>query len=216
MVKSILFDIDDTLFPSTEFSSLARKNAITAMISMGLKYDFKTLDSKLTAIIKKRGSNYQGHFNDLCRQLRVKHPEKYIAAAIASYHDTKASIQPFPKIPQTLLHLKEKGYKIYAASSGNSIKQWDKLIRLGLAFYFDGVFVTEKGKNTGFYKKILRTLNIRAEDCIMVGDREDQDIKAAKAAGIKTIRVLTGKYSKIPSKADFVLKNPDDLVSIFE
>ncbi|MFH1785267.1 MAG: HAD hydrolase-like protein [Candidatus Micrarchaeota archaeon] len=214
MLRFVLFDIDDTLFPSTEFSSLARKNALTSMIGMGLRYDYNTLNKKLMRIIKQKGSNYEGHFDELCKQLKIKNPEKYVAAAVASYHDTKTSIQPFPQVPLLLLRLKEQGFKIYAATSGNSIKQWDKLIRLRLSLYFDGVFVTKKEKDKNFYKKILSELRAKPEECLMIGDREDVDILPAKQVGIKTIRVLTGKYSEIPSKADFISNNIHDLSSI--
>jgi FMN phosphatase YigB (HAD superfamily) len=153
----------------------------------------------------------------LCRQLKVKQPEKYVAAAVASYHDTKTSIQPFPKIPLLLLHLKEKGFRIYAATSGNSVKQWDKLIRLRVSLYFDGVFVTPNEKDSKFYKKILSELGTKAENCIMIGDREEVDITPAKLVGMRTIRVLAGKYAASQdSNADFVAKNPSDLVSIFQ
>jgi len=50
MAKYILFDIDDTLFPSTEFSALARKNALTAMIRLGIDKDHETLSSALKSI----------------------------------------------------------------------------------------------------------------------------------------------------------------------
>lgn len=215
MIKFILFDIDDTLFPSTEFSTLARTNAINAMISMGLKSDYNSLNLRLQKIIEKKGSNYEGHFDELCKQLKVKEPGKYVAAAIAAYHDTKTAIQPFPTVPLTLLRLKENGYKLYVATSGISTKQWDKLIRLRLALYFDNVFVTEKEKDSQFYKKILVTLGAKPEECIIIGDREDNDIKPAKSIGIKTIRVLTGKHAKIPSKADFIINSISELPSIF-
>lgn len=215
MLKFILFDIDDTLFPSTEFSTLARANAINAMISMGLESDYQSLNSKLQKIIEKKGSNYEGHFDELCRQLKVKEPGKYIAAAIAAYHDTKTAIQPFPAVPLTLLRLKENGFKLYVATSGISTKQWDKLIRLRLALYFDGVFVTEKEKDSSFYKKILTSLDAKPNECIIIGDREDADIKPAKSIGIKTIRVLTGKHANAPSKADFTINSIRDLPSIF-
>ncbi|VVC04123.1 Glyceraldehyde 3-phosphate phosphatase [Candidatus Bilamarchaeum dharawalense] len=215
MLKFVLFDIDDTLFPSTEFSTLARKNALNAMISMGLDTNYQSLNSRLTKIIEKKGSNYEGHFNELCRQLKVSEPERFIAAAIAAYHDTKTAIQPFSTVPLTLLHLKESGFKIYVATSGNSIKQWDKLIRLRLALYFDGVFVTEKEKDQMFYKRILVKLKAKPEECIIIGDREDADILPAKSVGIRTIRVLTGKYSSIKSRADFTIRDIGGLLPIF-
>ncbi|MBI5228082.1 TIGR02253 family HAD-type hydrolase [Candidatus Micrarchaeota archaeon] len=220
MLKHILFDIDDTLFPSTEFSNLARKNAINAIIAMGTNADFDRINKELSKIIKKRGSNYPYHFNDLCKSLKIKSPSKYVAAAIAAYHDSKTAIAPYPKVPLTLLALKEKGLKIYAATNGNPTKQWDKLIRLRIALYFDDVFVSEEigaQKGPSFYRKILNTLNAKPTECLMVGDREDFDIKPAKALGMHTVRILTGKYSDSRNKssgADFTIKDIGEIPKI--
>jgi putative hydrolase of the HAD superfamily len=217
MVKYLLFDIDDTLFPSTEFSALARKNALNAMISMGLDDDFDPINARLLSIIEKKGSNYPGHFNDLCSQLGIQEPGKYIAAAVAAYHDTKTSIAPFPKVPPTLLRLRESGYRLYIATQGNSIKQWDKLIRLRIALYFEGVFVSEElreDKGPAFYKKVLSALDAKAGDCMMVGDREDTDIAPARAVGMKTVRVLSGRQATLPTKADFVIKDISEIIPI--
>ncbi|MBU0532207.1 TIGR02253 family HAD-type hydrolase [Candidatus Micrarchaeota archaeon] len=210
----ILFDIDDTLFPSTDFSSLARKNALNAMIRQGLETDYEKLDKELQLIIKEKGSNYQKHFDELCSRLNIKNPVRYIAAAIAAYHDTKTSIQPFPKVPFILLKLKEKGHHLYVATTGSSIKQWDKLIRLGIGLYFDGVFVTEEKKDEEFYRQILEKLGSKPSDCIMIGDREDTDITPAKNIGITTIRILKGKHIETPSDADYVIKNMKELLII--
>ncbi|HID73288.1 TPA: haloacid dehalogenase, partial [Candidatus Micrarchaeota archaeon] len=132
-VKFILFDIDDTLFPSTEFAELARKNAIRAMMDMGLEGDPDRLYRKLRLIIKRKGSNYGEHFDDLCKSQRVRKPARYVAAAIVAYHNTKMSIQPFPGVGKMLIALKEKGYRLYVATNGTTIKQWDKLIRMRIA-----------------------------------------------------------------------------------
>ncbi len=219
MIRYILLDIDDTLFPSTDFSALARKNAIDAMISMGLKGNPKTLSTKLAAIIEKRGSNYPKHFDELCKELKIRNPGRYIAAAVAAYHDTKTSIQPFPTVPITLLKLKQKGHKLYVATNGSPIKQWDKLIRLRIALYFDGVFVSEEigqEKSAPFYRKILSKLGAKPQECLMVGDRENADIAPAKKVGIRTVRMLSGKYAKTPFNADFTIRNMDELIKILE
>ncbi len=201
----ILFDIDDTLFPSTEFSSLARKNALNAMLGMGLDCSYTDLSRRLDKIIEKYGSNYDKHFDKLCKQLKVKDSGKYVAAAIAAYHDTKTAIQPFPTVPLTLITLKERGHRLYVATRGKSTKQWDKLIRLRLALFFDGVFVSEK-KDSTFYRSVLKKLHVSPSECIMVGDREDADIAPAKQVGIITVRLFHkgGKYSN--SKDNFAQK----------
>lgn len=218
-MKYVLFDIDDTLFPSTEFSALARRNAINAMIGMGLKAGYDDASSRLNAIIEKKGSNYEHHFDDLCRELKAERPARYVAAAVAAYHDTKTAILPFPTVPLTLLKLRQKGFRLYVATNGDPVKQWDKLIRLRIALYFDDVFVSEElgiEKGREFYQKLLKQLGAKPQDCAMVGDREDVDIKPAKSLGLATVRILSGKYASVPSDADFVIKDMAELVSIVE
>jgi putative hydrolase of the HAD superfamily len=207
-------DIDDTLFPSTEFSKLARRNALNAMISMGLDVEYDDIHAKLDSIISSKGSNYQNHFDDLCKELQIKRPGRYVAAAIAAYHDTKTAIQPFPKAPVALMSLKQAGHRLYVATNGNSIKQWDKLIRLRLALFFEDVFVSEElgaEKSEGFYRKILKALRAEPGDCVMVGDREDADITPAKALGIRTVRLLAGKYPKSTTAADITIADIGEL-----
>ncbi|MEM3075672.1 MAG: TIGR02253 family HAD-type hydrolase [Candidatus Bilamarchaeaceae archaeon] len=198
MISSVFFDIDDTLFPSTEFSEFARRNAIRALIAMGLPYSESKITRILNDIVAKKGSNYPRHFDEVLKRLGVKNRNRYVAAAVAAYHDTKASISPYPEVPRILVALKSAGKRIYVASDGIEVKQWDKLIRMKIALFFDDVFVSEnlkikKGEN--FYKEILRKLRAKPNECLMVGDREDKDIVPAKKAGMLTFRVFRGKYS---------------------
>jgi putative hydrolase of the HAD superfamily len=219
MARYVLFDIDDTLFPSTEFSSLARRNAINAMISMGLDRDYEYLSAKLKAIIDKMGSNYPNHFDDLCREAGIREPGRYIAAAVAAYHDTKTSIAPFPRVPMALLKLKEAGLRLYVATQGSSIKQWDKLIRLRLALFFDGAFVSEElgcDKGDAFYRKVLEALGAAPGDCVMVGDREDSDIIPAAAAGMKTVRVRSARNSGTSTRALSEISDVSELPGLLQ
>ena len=149
----------------------------------------------------------------------VKDSGRFVAAAVAAYHDTKTSIAPFPRVPITLMTLREQGHNIYVATQGTSIKQWDKLIRLGIALYFDGVFVSEdigRTKDELFFKEVLKRLGSKPSDCMMVGDREDADIAPAKAVGILTVRVLQGKRKDTPSGADHVITDMEQLLEILK
>ncbi|MDO8554319.1 MAG: TIGR02253 family HAD-type hydrolase [Candidatus Micrarchaeota archaeon] len=218
-IKDIFFDIDDTLFPSSEFAELARRNAVRAMIEMGLGETQEKLHSMLIKIIAKKGSNYHNHFNDLCAALKLKKSSRYVAAAIAAYHNTKTSILPYPEIPRMLLKLKEDGYGIYVATNGDAIKQWDKLIRLGIEHYFEDVFVSEEmgeEKSPSFFRKVLKQIKAKPEECIMIGDREASDIVPAKRVGIITIRVRRGKHAKGKSTALFDVNNLEKLPLIIK
>lgn len=203
MTENILFDIDNTLYPSGEFAALARRNAIKAMLRMGLDNDEEELQKMLVEIIKEKGSNYEHHFDLLLERLKIDNKSRFVAAAVGAYHDTKAAIQPFPDVPSVILKLRDEKYRLFVASNGLAVKQWDKLIRLKLAQYLEGAFISEEmgiEKSTEFYRKIADTLGVEPEKCIMVGDREDLDIKPAKEAGFKTIRIFRGSYSDKPKE----------------
>jgi len=45
------------------------------------------------------------------------------------------------------------------------------------------------------YRMALQRLNVRAKDCLMVGDRPDTDIAGAAALGMKTALVRTGRFA---------------------
>ncbi|MGV8176879.1 MAG: TIGR02253 family HAD-type hydrolase [Candidatus Bilamarchaeaceae archaeon] len=210
-VQYIFFDIDDTLFPTTEFAEMARRNAVRAMIENGLGAEQDEIYSEIQRILKKKGSNYELLFDDICKKFRVRQSRtRVVAAAVAAYHNTKSSILPYPEVPSVLLELKQRGYMLYCATNGNAKKQWDKLIRMGIALYFDDVFVSDEvgvRKSGAFFKKVLKKVGAKPDECVMIGDREDMDVVAPKAVGMRTVRMRRGKYADTPTVADIEAKD---------
>ncbi len=216
---NLIFDIDDTLFPSTEFTKLARRNAIIKMVEKGLyekipkEYQrVEVLEEMMYEILYKKGSNYPKVFDDLLKSLNAYDP-KFVASAVYGYHLTKSLIRPYEEAPYVLYRLSKK-HKLYVASSGLIIKQWDKLIRMGLDLFFEKVFITEKKKDAEFFKKIKKEL----KNGIMIGDREDSDIIPAKKVGLITIRVRkpNTKYNFGKSIADYEIRNLNEIFDILK
>ncbi|MBM3228965.1 HAD family hydrolase [Candidatus Parvarchaeota archaeon] len=218
-IRFVLVDIDDTLFPSTEFSTLARKNAVRAMIESGLEAGASQAYAALTKIVRIRGSNYGRHFDDLCATFKCSNKSKVIAAGIAAYHNTKSSILPYPQVPMTLLALRESGYQIYAASNGDAIKQWDKLIRLGIHNFFHGAFFSgDLGgeKSRRFFRRVLSGLKAGPGQVVMVGDKPEADIEPASKLGITTIRIMQGKHRSKKSNAIHTVGSFDNILEILK
>lgn len=216
-VKAVIFDIDDTLFPSTDFARSARENAAKAMVAAGLEATEQEVLARLKKIVDKKGSNYGNHFDDLCTHFGCKEKAKVVASGIVAYHNTKASIQPFPEAISTLLELRDRGYYLAVASEGVEMKQWDKLIRLGLDHLFHKVFVTEEkrgGKTCAFYKSIIGKLKFKGGQILMVGNTPNKDIAPAKAAGMITCRVMVGWCVKAPGKPDFKINRLSQLLPL--
>ncbi len=220
MVKNVFIDIDDTLFPTAEFAKLARKKAMHAMAGMGLKKDPEELYLLLVEIIKKRGPNYDHHFDELCAKLKIKEPAKYVAAAVGAYHRAKYSAHTYPGVIPTLRKLRRQGYRLYIATNGSELKQWDKLILLKIHGFFEEVFISEgmgMEKNVAFFKKALKKIRAKPYECAMVGDKPSIDILPPKKLGMKTIRAfLGGRHISSPGKADLEMRRFSELPALLK
>ncbi len=187
------------------------------MIELGLDASYAELDRRLEKVIAEKSSNYPNHFDLLLAKMKIEEGEraKYVAAAVGAYHDTKAAIHPYPDVPMVLLKLRER-HDLYVASDGIAVKQWDKLIRMKIAMFFSGVFVSESlgiQKSPAFYRKIAKILNAKPGTCVMVGDREDKDIAPAKKAGWLVVRMRRegAKYAGGKSAADAEISSLSEL-----
>ncbi len=207
--KYILFDIDNTLFSSTEFAKKARKNAILAMVRAGLPATEPRALSLLEEIVQKTGPNSPSHLDILCKKLNAKNHSRLVAAGIRAYHDTKQQIKPYSGLKKLLEYLHSKNYSLCIATEGLAKKQWDKLMRLGLQDSFDHVFISEEigmKKSPEFYSRICYALHMHPSNCIMVGDSPESDIRASRAAGLVAVRVLKGKHQNKKCKSDFEIR----------
>ena len=221
-IKALFFDIDDTLYDSSKLAKMARKNSINAMIDAGLpeKDELKVFEI-LKKIIKKFGSNYPHHYDELIKEMGGSWDPKIIAAGVVAYEHTKVGyLKPFPKVVPILLEIK-KNYKLGVISNGLAIKQWEKLVGLGVHHLFNTVVTSEE---EGFEKPdqqifthAVKKMGLKPEECIMVGDRLDNDILGAKKSGMLTILIKNdneGKMSTDDEKPDFIINEFSELIEI--
>ncbi|MEC8934659.1 MAG: haloacid dehalogenase, partial [Planctomycetota bacterium] len=72
-LRAIFFDIDDTLYSTSEFAELARSAAIDSMIDAGLALDREAIREELDEVIHEFSSNYEHHFD----RLLLRTPRRY-------------------------------------------------------------------------------------------------------------------------------------------
>ena len=191
-IKEVFFDIDGTLYPSRRFSALARRRAIRAMAREGVGVSEKRLSEGLKRAVEKYGPNYPRHFDKLLEGFGVKDSARFVAAAVRAYHAAKAGMKPYPGVGRALSELRRMGLRLYIASEGVPVKQWDKLMRLGLHRHFDGVFVCGK-KSGAFYASVLRKAKVKPREALMVGDSFDKDVAPAWRARMRVAYVTHGR-----------------------
>ncbi|MFX0184800.1 MAG: TIGR02253 family HAD-type hydrolase [Candidatus Hodarchaeota archaeon] len=195
IIKAIAFDIDGTLLNTKLLVERSRLNAIKAMIEAGLHIsNVSEAYMKLLNIIQKYGPNYNHHFERFLEELSVEVNPKLVAAAIVAYHDTKrAYLKPDPDVLPTLIKLKTFGIKLAIISNGLSVKQWEKLIRLGIHHFFDTVIISEEvgveKPNQKIFQTALEKMRLKPNEMIYIGDNIETDIIGANSVGIISVKL---------------------------
>lgn len=201
-VKAVIFDIDDTLFDSATLAKMARINAVKAMVESGLPLKSIARGYKLLMrIVEKYGSNYNQHFDKVLEELGCEWNPKIIAAGVVAYHDTKqAYLKPEPEVIPTLITLRDRGYKLGIVSNGKAVKQWEKLIRLGLHHFFHAVVISEEvgseKPDVEIFRITLKKLEVKPQEAIYVGDHLETDILGANKVGMISVRIVREKRKK--------------------
>lgn len=198
-LRAVLFDVDDTLFPTTEFARLARNNAVRAMVQAGLGLPEEAVKEELAEVIAEFSSNYPNHFDKLIQRLRPsalahRNPALIVAAGVAAYHDTKFQlISPFPDVPPLLADLRGAGLKTGVVTHGLTSKQAEKLVRLGLVPHLDpeAIFISEQigisKPNPKLWQVALRDLGLEPDEVAFVGDSLTHDVAPAKELGMLAV-----------------------------
>lgn len=230
-IQAIFFDIDDTLFATSEFARQAHLSAVSAMVKAGVKMSSEELFEELQEVIHEFSSNYPHHFDKLL--LRIP-PETHshvnrailIASAVVAYHDTKhASLHAYPDAVELLKKLAECDVIRGIITAGLEVKQAEKLIRLKIYPYVtpNAIFISDQvglsKPNPKLYRHACKALNLNPSQTVYIGDNPLQDIDPAKEVGMITVRIRKGgKHDTLEGKIrpDYEIRDFGELLPLLE
>lgn len=230
-MKAVFFDIDDTLYSTTRFAERARMNAVRAMIRAGLRIAEAEALAELDEVIAEFSSNYEHHYEKLLLRLPEEaqglNPAILVAAAVVAYHETKSKeLAPFPDVAAAFPRLAKAGLTLGIITSGLTVKQAEKLVRLGLLPHLapNGIFISEQlgisKPNPKLWQWACRAMKLRPSDCAYVGDHPVHDVEPVKKLGMKAIlnRRGVGKYEGVPARVapDHEIRSFDGLIAILK
>ena len=204
-LDAIFFDVDDTLFSTSEFAERARLASCEAMVRVGVQMDVATLMDELREVVAEFTSNYDHHFDQLLRRIPRRfykgvNPGIIVAAAVIAYHDTKVHhLQPYPDAVRLLADLARVPDLVRGViTSGLTVKQSEKLLRLGLHEHLtpSAIYISDQiginKPNVKLYRRACSDLNLKPARCMFVGDHPERDIDPANALGMITVRLRRG------------------------
>ncbi len=222
MIKTIIFDIDNTLL---DFMLMKRKSissAINAMIGVGLEIEYDYAYKEIFNIYEKEGYEYQEVFDQFINSELGYIDYKILASAIIHYKKTKEdTLSLYPNTYETLIRLSKLGLQLGVLSDAPKREAWIRLCTLNLEHIFDNVVTFD---DTGFRKphpepfmKICKLLNAEESTSLMVGDWPERDILGAKAIGMKTAYAKYGNFNnEVNNEADYILNDICELIDIIK
>ena len=235
-IKLVGFDLDDCLFDSTGLSQRARIKGIDVMLSLGLKIDRQKALILIQEIVAEYGSNSSKHYDYFIRRLNLyenyaisfNEQVRYITAAVMAYHGQKIKhIQLYDDVLKSLEKLKKSSIKTAIITDGIPIKQYEKILRLGIDDLIDLVVISDeigiRKPNPELFSYCLKKFKVKGHETIYVGDNIYKDIIPANFNKIHSVYIhrggkydthITGETISEENKPDHEISGLDELFNI--
>jgi putative hydrolase of the HAD superfamily len=217
MIKAILFDVDNTLIDFIDMKRRASGAAARAMVNAGLQDAPEDLADRLFAFYMEHGIESNDAFEEYLKQEHQTVNYRILAAAVNAYLKEKyLHLKAYPGVADTLRELKRQGFKLGVVSDGFRLKAWMRLNEAGLDSYFDAVVTyDDTGKRKPAKEPFLLIcdqLDVKPEECLMLGDWPERDVQGGRLAGMKTCLAKYGQMQQ--AKADYEIEGFANLLEI--
>ena len=221
MIKSIIFDLDNTLIDFMTMKKLSCDAAISAMIGAGLNADKQKAIKELFILYDKYGLEEKTIFQKFLKKLTKSIDYEILASGIVAYRRVRSGyLEPYPHVSEVLFELKQRGIKLAIVSDAPRLKAWIRLVSMKINHLFDAVVTFEDTKvfkpSTKPFLIAFKKLKLKPSECLMVGDRPERDIKGAKKLGMLTCFAKYGNPKAKGSDADYEINDIKELLEIVE
>ncbi|MDD5363516.1 MAG: HAD-IIIA family hydrolase [Ignavibacteria bacterium] len=220
MIKAIIFDLDNTLVDFMLMKERAVHAAVHAMIDSGLKMTMDEAVAKINAIYKREGIEYQQVFDEFLNDEFGTIDNKMISAGIVAYRTAReAALKAYPGVFPTLIELIKMGIKLAVVSDAPSREAWLRLSYLNFHHLFDVIITFDDSLNRKPspipFNLALKRLDLKASECLMIGDWAERDVVGAKAVGMKTVFARYGDtFNTVHPGSDYDINSITELINI--
>ncbi len=220
MIKAVVFDLDNTLVDFMKMKRRSIEEAIPAMIDAGLSIKREEANKIIDEIYKEKGIEYQQVFDMFLQRVNNKVDYKILSAGIVAYRKAReAALIPYPHVYSTLNKLLKMGISMGILSDAPAKEAWLRLAYLNFHHIIDAVVTFEdtgeRKPNPAPFLMVLKKLEVKPEEALMVGDWAERDIVGAKNVGMKTVFARYGDtFNTEKHNADYELNDISELIDI--
>lgn len=218
MIKAVVFDLDDTLYPEYDYVlsglTAAGERAQKAYGIVGAKSELTELFASARDKVFDRFA--QNHGLD----------RSCVTDLVEVYRAHTPDIKLTAEVKQTLNELHSRGYKLGIITDGRTNGQRAKITALGLNELVDEIIITDelggeyRKPNPKAFEVMSSRLGVELSEILYVGDNPQKDFAIGKH-GVKTVRILNdGLYSDCEYvdgiTADATVKDIDEVIRYAE
>ncbi len=220
MIKAVVFDLDNTLMDFMKMKRRSIEEAIPAMIDAGLSITREESNQVIDEIYKEKGIEYQQVFDLFLQRVNNEVDYKILSAGIVAYRRAReAALIPYPHVYSTLNKLLKLGILMGILSDAPAKEAWLRLAYLNFHHIVDAVVTFEdtgeRKPNPATFLAVLKKLEVKPEEALMVGDWAERDIVGAKNVGMKTAFAKYGDtFNTKIHNADYELNDVSELIDI--
>ena len=193
-ITTLLFDWDGTLVDSEQLGLTAFEQSFAAL---GVAFDHDVYRAV-----------YSPNWYSVYEAMGLPKEKWQMADELWIQHYGEQIAQPVPGAQETLLDLRQKGYRLGVVSSGSECRVAREISELGLENFFETVICNEQMENKKPHPEGLETalhsLSCPSEATAYVGD-SPEDIEMGKRANMLTV----GVCSAYPTSWKLKSYNPD-------
>ena len=187
MIKRVILDIDNTLIPWIEEYD---KEINKTLDELNIEYTNEDYNNILEAMSAYENEYYTFNKKIMLDYINQYTNKKYPIEFINNIIDSWANCVP-DKIEketiETLKYLNSK-YELVILTDWFGNQQSNRLEKLDILKYFQKVYSAEKTKRKPFKEAFIQAIgNNSPEECIMIGDNLERDIKGALNAGLNAV-----------------------------
>lgn len=196
---SLLFDLDDTLYPEAEFVESGHR-AVAGEIARIAGLSFDDVFEQLRYDHLKLGRT--GAIDRAADRHGL--PEGRARDLVAVYREHQPVLRLAPEVAAMLGRL-GRSYRLAIVTDGADRVQKRKVEALGIARLVDTVVycweIQRAKPDPGGYQEAVRRLGVGNGPALIVGDDPLHDVAAARAAGMACVRIRAHRFADLVTRS---------------